>query len=277
MKILAVDTSSKICAVAVLEDEKVIDEIILDNGKTHSENLMPILKECLEKNNLELKDMNLIAVSVGPGSFTGIRIGIASIKPIAEVMNLPVASVTSLETLAKNVDVLLKNSSNEINVLNNQNSLNKEENSKSEDLNKEKIDINNNSKLEENKDLSQAKDVTILSLIDAKNNQVYAGFFDENCNLKEEEIAEDIFEVLEKAKKYKSIICVGDGAILHKEKIEEYLKEAKIEVNFVKNNSQSAANTGKIGFKKFEKNDLKNADTILPIYLRKSQAERLKK
>ena len=49
MKILAVDTSSKICAVAILEDSNVIDEIKLDNGKTHSENLMPILKEVLEK------------------------------------------------------------------------------------------------------------------------------------------------------------------------------------------------------------------------------------
>ena len=96
MKILAVDTSSKICAVAILEDSNVIDEIKLDNGKTHSENLMPILKEVLEKNNITLDKIDLIAVSVGPGSFTGIRIGIASIKSIAEVYKLPVASVTSL-------------------------------------------------------------------------------------------------------------------------------------------------------------------------------------
>jgi tRNA threonylcarbamoyl adenosine modification protein YeaZ len=242
MKILAVDTSSKICAVAILEDEKVIDEIILDNGKTHSENLMPIMKECLKRNNLELKDMNLLAVSVGPGSFTGIRIGIASIKPIAEVWNLPVASVTSLETLAKNVT----DNFNEI------------ENSNSENI-------------------LNVEDITILSLIDAKNNQVYAGFFDKDCNLKEDEIAEDILEVLEKAKKYKNIVCVGDGAILHKEKIEEYLSKENISVTFEKNNSQSASNTGKIGFKKFNENNLKNADTILPTYLRKSQAERLKK
>ena len=104
MKILAVDTSSKICAVAILEDSNAIDEIKLDNGKTHSENLMPILKEVLEKNNITLDKIDLIAVSVGPGSFTGIRIGIASIKSIAEVYKLPVASVTSLETLARNIE-----------------------------------------------------------------------------------------------------------------------------------------------------------------------------
>ena len=225
MKILAVDTSSKICAVAILEDNKVIDEIKLDNGKTHSENLMPIIKEILDKNDLTLKDMNLIAVSVGPGSFTGIRIGIATIKPMAEVYNLPVASVTSLETLARNI---------------------------------------------ENKE----KDFTIISLIDARNNQVYAGFFDTEYNLKEDEIAEDIDEVLKKAGKYSKIIFVGDGAIIHKEKNEENLKDRNI--IFAKENNQSAINTGKIGYKKFLEKNLKNADTILPIYLRKSQAERLK-
>lgn len=225
MKILAVDTSSKICAVAILEDNKVIDEIKLDNGKTHSENLMPIIKEILDRNSLNLSSFNLIAVSVGPGSFTGIRIGIATIKPMAEVYNLPVASVTSLETLARNI---------------------------------------------ENKE----KDFTIISLIDAKNNQVYAGFFDTEYNLKEEEIAEDIDEVLKRAGKYSKIIFVGDGAIIHKEKIEENLKNRSI--IFAEENNQSAINTGKIGYKKFLEKDLKNADTILPIYLRKSQAERLK-
>lgn len=225
MKILAVDTSSKICAVAILEDNKVIDEIKLDNGKTHSENLMPIIKEILDRNNLNLSNFNLIAASVGPGSFTGIRIGIATIKPMAEVYNLPVASVTSLETLARNI---------------------------------------------ENKE----KDFTIISLIDAKNNQVYAGFFDTEYNLKEDEFAEDIDEVLKRANKYSKIIFVGDGAIIHKEKIEENLKNRNI--IFAEENNQSAINTGKMGYKKFLEKDLKNSDTILPIYLRKSQAERLK-
>lgn len=226
MKNLAVDTSSKICAVAILEDNNKIDEISLDNGKTHSENLMPILKEVLERNKLKLSDFNLISVSVGPGSFTGIRIGIASIKPLAEVYNLPVASVTSLESLARNV---------------------------------ENVD----------------SDTTIISLIDARNNQVYAGVFDNDYNLKEEEIAEDIEVVLKKVEKFSKIVFVGDGAVLHKDLISERL--VNNEIKFTDNNEQSAVNTGKIGYKKYLNKDLKNADTILPIYLRKSQAERLKK
>lgn len=226
MKILAVDTSSKICAVAILEDSNAIDEIKLDNGKTHSENLMPILKEVLEKNNITLDKIDLIAVSVGPGSFTGIRIGIASIKSIAEVYKLPVASVTSLETLARNIE-------------------------------------------------TEDADTTIVSLIDAKNNQVYAGFFDNQYNLKENEYADDINVILEKASKYNKFVFVGDGAKIHEELIKN--KFANKEIVFSENNSQSAINTGKLGYKKFLESNLKNADTILPIYLRKSQAERMKK
>ncbi len=60
MKILAIDTTSKICSVAILENDIIIDEINLDSGLTHSENLMPIMKDILEKNEIELKDISLI-------------------------------------------------------------------------------------------------------------------------------------------------------------------------------------------------------------------------
>lgn len=221
MKILAIDTSSEICSVALLENDNLIDEINLDNGRTHSENLMPILDELVKRNNLSLNEINLISCSVGPGSFTGIRIGVASIKPIAEVLNIKVASVTSLETLAKNVE-------------------------------------NGN---------------TIVSLIDARNNQVYCGIFDEKYNKKEEYLAEDINSVIEKLKKYTDITFVGNGAVLHK----DLLKNNFANLKFCDNNKQSAANVGKLGYKKFIENNLETADTVVPIYLRKSQAERLKK
>lgn len=221
MKILAVDTSSAICSVAILEDDIVIDKNELDDGKTHSENLMPLLDELLKRNSLEIKDIELIACVVGPGSFTGIRIGVATIKPIAEVLNIKVASVMSLEGLARNV---------------------------------------------ENKE-------TIVSLIDARNNQVYCGIFDENYNKKEDYIADDINEVIKVLEKYEKITCVGNGAILHKELLTNSLKN----VEFVENNKQSAENVGKIGYKKYLEDNLQTADTIIPVYLRKSQAERLKK
>ena len=221
MKILAVDTSSSICSVAILEDDKLIDKNELDDGKTHSENLMPLLDELLKRNSMDIKEIEMIACTVGPGSFTGIRIGVATIKPIAEVLNIKVASVMSLESLARNV---------------------------------------------ENKS-------TIVSLIDARNNQVYAGIFDKNYNKKEEYIADDINEVIKVLEKYDNITFVGNGAILHKELLANSLKN----VEFVENNKQTAENVGKIGYKKYLENDLCSADTIMPVYLRKSQAERLKK
>ena len=148
MKILAVDTSSAICSVALLDDDKLIDEINLDNGRTHSENLMPLVDEIIRKNNLAVNDIEFIACCVGPGSFTGIRIGVSSIKAIAEILNVKLAQVTSLETLAANVE----------------------------------------------------NEETIVSLIDARNNQVYCGIFDKEYNLKEEALADDINEAIKNAK-----------------------------------------------------------------------------
>lgn len=221
MKILAIDTSSSVCSVAILENDKLIDKNELDDGRTHSENLMPLLDELLKRNSIEIKDIELIACSVGPGSFTGIRIGVATIKPIAEVLNIKVASIMSLEALARNV---------------------------------------------ENKEI-------IVSLIDARNNQVYCGIFDKEYNKKEEYIADDINEVIKVLEKYENITFVGNGAILHKELLTNTLKN----VEFSENNKQTAENVGKMGYKKYLENNLCSADTIMPVYLRKSQAERLKK
>ncbi|MCI8277239.1 MAG: tRNA (adenosine(37)-N6)-threonylcarbamoyltransferase complex dimerization subunit type 1 TsaB [Clostridia bacterium] len=222
MKILAIDTSSELCSTSILENEVVIDENNLDNGKTHSENLMPLIEELLLRNSVKLADIDLIACSVGPGSFTGIRIGVSSIKAISEVLGVPVAAVTSLETLARNVE---------------------KENS------------------------------TIVSMIDAKNDQVYCGIFDSSYNKKEEYIADNIENVIERLENYENLVFVGNGATLHRE-----LLESRLEcLEFENNNRQSAINVGKLGYKKFkEKEEILNADTITPIYLRKSQAERMK-
>ncbi len=66
MKILSITTSSKICGVAILENNEVIEEINQNNGLTHSETLMSLIKQILDKTNIKLKDINLIAVDIGP-------------------------------------------------------------------------------------------------------------------------------------------------------------------------------------------------------------------
>ena len=100
MKILSIDTSSSICSVAILEDSKIIKEMHNYSEREHSETLMPIIDELFKSTNLSLDDIGLIACSVGPGSFTGIRIGIATVKAFADAKNIPVVGVNSLEALA---------------------------------------------------------------------------------------------------------------------------------------------------------------------------------
>ena len=80
MRILSITTSSEICGVCILEDEKIIIEQNLNNGLTHSETLMPLIKQTLDDANLTLSNIDLIAIDIGPGSFTGIRIGFNLIK-----------------------------------------------------------------------------------------------------------------------------------------------------------------------------------------------------
>lgn len=103
MKTLSIDTSSKICAVAILDNDKLVKKIELNNGLTHSESLMPIIKDIFEETNLTLNDINLLICDIGPGSFTGIRIGIATVKAFSDSFNIPIIGVSSLTGLAYNV------------------------------------------------------------------------------------------------------------------------------------------------------------------------------
>jgi len=99
MKILSVNTSNKIASVSVFSDKTLLSEKFSDDQKTHSEKLLPIMDEVLRATNLTIKDIDLFVVSVGPGSFTGIRIGVSTVKGMAQALNKKVLPVTSLEGL----------------------------------------------------------------------------------------------------------------------------------------------------------------------------------
>ena len=104
MKILSIDTSSDICSVAILEDNTVIKELHIDDIKTHSEKLMPLIKNIFDECKLNLDNIDLIACSKGPGSFTGIRIGIATAKAFADSRNIKTIGISSLDGLAYNIE-----------------------------------------------------------------------------------------------------------------------------------------------------------------------------
>lgn len=213
MLILAISTSSKVCSVALLEDDKCIQELNIENQKTHSENLVPLIDELLKNCKRIISDVNLIACDNGPGSFTGIRIGISTCKAIAQVNQIPAISVTSLEALSYNI-------TGEV----------------------------------------------VCSMIDARNRQVYCGIFDRNHKMLTPYIADDINVAIKDLPK-KQIAFVGDGALLHKDLLCG---------NFADDNSIHATNVGICAFCKFKEGLTETADSISPMYLRKSQAERMK-
>ncbi|MCX7711026.1 MAG: tRNA (adenosine(37)-N6)-threonylcarbamoyltransferase complex dimerization subunit type 1 TsaB [Clostridia bacterium] len=103
MKILAVDTSSTVAAVAVAENTKLLGEFIINHKKTHSQKLMPMIKNILDSLELSPAEIDLYAASSGPGSFTGLRIGVTAVKAMAFAAGKPVVSVPTLDALAYNV------------------------------------------------------------------------------------------------------------------------------------------------------------------------------
>ncbi len=104
MKILGIDTSTMAANVAVIEDDKLICEYTINTKKTHSQKLMPMIENMLKLSDIEIKEIGAIAICVGPGSFTGLRISMATAKAISHVNNIPLISVNSLEVLGSNID-----------------------------------------------------------------------------------------------------------------------------------------------------------------------------
>lgn len=226
MKILSIDTASNLCTVAILENNKCIKEIIIADSRNHSEKIMPIIEQILKETNLNLKDINLIVCDKGPGSFTGIRIGVGTVLAFQDTLNIPCVGISSLEALAYN------------------------------------IYQKNNNKL-------------ICSLIDAKNNNVYWGLF-KHVNNEYSQIGDfafkNISEVLnliqtEPNLNNEQITFIGDGAIINKNLIENTIQNC----SFCDKNDLSSFSLGLAGYETYKKGI---QTTIMPLYLRKSQAER---
>jgi tRNA threonylcarbamoyladenosine biosynthesis protein TsaB len=100
VKILAVDTSTGQLNVAVVEDECERVDISLNAGQTHSKHLMPMIDTALKLIGLDISMIDGFAVTIGPGSFTGLRIGLSAVKGLASALDKPVAGVSCLEALA---------------------------------------------------------------------------------------------------------------------------------------------------------------------------------
>ncbi|MBR1730809.1 MAG: tRNA (adenosine(37)-N6)-threonylcarbamoyltransferase complex dimerization subunit type 1 TsaB, partial [Ruminococcus sp.] len=89
MKILAVDSSAKACSAAIIQDNKILGSFFINTALTHSQTLVPMIDGVLKNTNTDLSSIDCFAVSAGPGSFTGVRIGVASVKGMAMPLNKP--------------------------------------------------------------------------------------------------------------------------------------------------------------------------------------------
>ena len=238
MKILALDTSGTNCSISIIDDNKILADFTINNGTTHSQNLVPMIDQTLRLSNIELTDIDAFACSIGPGSFTGLRIGIATIKGFALSLNKPVLSVPTLLALAYNVS--------------NFNGI-------------------------------------VCSIIDARNDNVYAGIYrcdysdvddksaNYNLTLVEDYISDNIEVLIDKLKNYDDdIIFVGDGVDTYKDLLLSKLQNDCSNILFASShlNHQYALSTARAAIDMASRNEYSDAHSLSPLYLKKSQAER---
>ena len=244
MKILAIDTSSKICSVAITEDEKSIIELHNDDEKTHSVKLMPMIDKAFKETNLSLDDINLLACCIGPGSFTGVRIGIATTKAFTDAKNIPVVGVSSLEGLAYN----LLSPNIPVNLL-------------SSTLFCSLID---------------AKHENVYCGL--------FRYYNNCLNPITDLVAESISTILSKIittihsfnTQFTNIYFVGDGSIQYEDLIKQTFINDNINISFAQDeqNNANSISIAKSGLYKYNNADYGSSNHLSPLYLRKSQAER---
>ena len=103
MKVLGIDSSGMTASAALIEDDRLIAEFTVNNKRTHSETLMPMIDKVLTSAETDIKDVELLAIAAGPGSFTGLRIGAATVKGLGLSIDAPVAAIPTCEGLAMNL------------------------------------------------------------------------------------------------------------------------------------------------------------------------------
>ena len=103
MVTLGLDTSTKVATIAVVDRSGVIGEYSLSKDMSHSEKLMPMIREVLDNIDMKIEDIDLFSVGIGPGSFTGLRIGLSTMKSFSHLLKKPIVGVSTLKALAYNM------------------------------------------------------------------------------------------------------------------------------------------------------------------------------
>ena len=219
--LLAIDTSSFVLSCALAEEDKLVSEWTVQRKLTHSEQLVPHMDAMLKEAGVEKKDITAIAVAKGPGSFTGLRIGLATAKTASYLWKVPLIGVNTLEALAYNM---------------------------------------------------AGAQAFILPLEDAQRGNVYAALYGAFDEIWEEAPAEaaPLEEVLEAAVRHGGpVIAVGESADTYKKEI----FSAGIQIAPSQNSCCPASSVAMAGWYHMKKGETDDPLTLLPNYIRRSEAE----
>ncbi len=219
---LAFDTSSKTVAVSILRDDIVLYDAVINIDLNHSEVLLPAINRACLQTSININEFDLFACTLGPGSFTGLRIGVSTLKGLMLATHKPAVGISSLAALALNVG----------------------ENSK-----------------------------ITCSVMDAGRGQVYMAYFQYKENGIPEQIGDD--RVLNPSDiEYddkKEIIFVGDGAVRYSNIISNS-GNPTVSIATKVHQYIRALSVGILGMEKYRRNELLDAQTFAPVYLRSADA-----
>jgi tRNA threonylcarbamoyladenosine biosynthesis protein TsaB len=228
MRTLAVETASLTASCAVVENGRVLGELTTSHAKTHSQQLVPMIQSLLDLLDLQANQIDLYAASIGPGSFTGLRIGIVTVKGMAYAMKKPVCGVPTLDALAYSVN-----------------------------------DFNG----------------VICPMMDARNNQVYTAAYrkyNEDFRRITDYYAIPVTELADMLADFREeILILGDAAPLHYLAVKDTVKYPVYQADkalFLPRAACSAV----LAEKQAQRGDMSSPFEMEPLYLRKSQAERMK-
>lgn len=219
MLILSVDSSSQAATAALICDGELLCEYTQNQKKTHSVKMLPMIEKMLSDVGVTMSEIDFFVCGIGPGSFTGLRIGVATVRGFAETLGKECVPVNSLEALSNNVSGF--------------NGL-------------------------------------IFSLVSARENECYCAVYENGkeiiapCVLTIEEICQRASD--------KPCMFVGDGAVLNYELLRQNVKCSHFTTN--RNNMISSASIGEVGYRKILEGNTSSCESLVPLYLRKSQAER---
>ncbi len=220
MKILAMDTSSVNATVAVCDDNRILGEYTISGDRAHSQIIMPMLEDMLKRTSLDIKDIDVFVVALGPGSFTGLRIGIAAMKTLASTLGKKIIGVSSLDSVAVNFAHTSK---------------------------------------------------YICPIFDARRNDVYNAVYLNGEKLVDDRICDFDDVLIEMAEK--EVIFAGDAVGKYAQRIMSF-NNPNWHIAPIHLSMQKASSLCHIALQRALNDDFDTLDTLLPIYIRPSQAER---